>query len=634
MAYIAPVAPAPAPATATASGESEQLPANDSFSSHLEKADSHRRNAQENASGSGETETTTTARPTAETPAADNSRAAATADSADASDNSGSADASGSSHEQSPNHTKTSAVDETLQKKESAEPESTTTLRIAGDSETSFFVRTSTFFSTTTALNLDSAVFTSQSSLQLVINGTSVDSSALPSFSSTLMQNRPAGTDAIITQIEKIIHNSSETGTVTIDISRNSDEKKLIAPGQKQTPVLLDQAADGRQTTQTLPLTTDRVAAPESLAATPVQTAAEPAETAQTATPAARQTVAAVIQPESSTGGRQSVEPAGKESVIPAVTESHQPAEQVVSRATTETASSRPAGDQTASAGSRNAARVTADSRQPAGSEQVDVRSDETDETTGSRQTAVGSAEEQNDRTGRRNRRTIGRDQNQTAVETDSRRAASPAERGENHSSSRTAALPEISRQPSPPAAPVPGPTDGGLFSSIFNEGGLRAGDDSRLSASAAATQTLPSGRVVREQDIFNQFSERFQITSRNMETKVNIRLNPRELGELKLDITVREGAIRANVFAQSEIARTVIEKNVGRLKTVLEQQGFTVEEITVTAADRALTEFALFDDNSPEDNAAESGYTAETTTFRNPESADNSDQVGVDLAV
>lgn len=106
----------------------------------------------------------------------------------------------------------------------------------------------------------------------------------------------------------------------------------------------------------------------------------------------------------------------------------------------------------------------------------------------------------------------------------------------------------------------------------------------------------LPSGAIVHEDEVIRQLSERFQISSRHMDSRINIKLHPVELGELKIDLTVKEGSIRANVVAQSQHTLEILEKNIQKLKSMLEQQGFTVEQISLTAESESVGDFDLFD--------------------------------------
>lgn len=109
-------------------------------------------------------------------------------------------------------------------------------------------------------------------------------------------------------------------------------------------------------------------------------------------------------------------------------------------------------------------------------------------------------------------------------------------------------------------------------------------------------TVTLPSGMVVHEEDVIRQVLERFQISRRQLDTQINIKLHPAELGELKIDLTVKEGSIRANVMAQSQHAQEIIEKNMMKLRTVLEDHGFTIDHITVASRSDSTGDATLFD--------------------------------------
>ncbi|TKB25797.1 hypothetical protein FCL47_11870 [Desulfopila sp. IMCC35006] len=111
-----------------------------------------------------------------------------------------------------------------------------------------------------------------------------------------------------------------------------------------------------------------------------------------------------------------------------------------------------------------------------------------------------------------------------------------------------------------------------------------------------AGTTFLPSGVPVQESEIMQQLSNRLQLSGRNMDSRINLKLHPVELGSLKIDLTVKEGSIRANVVAQSQHTSEILEKNMTKLKSILENQGFTVDEISVTAESDSVNDFNLFD--------------------------------------
>ncbi len=107
---------------------------------------------------------------------------------------------------------------------------------------------------------------------------------------------------------------------------------------------------------------------------------------------------------------------------------------------------------------------------------------------------------------------------------------------------------------------------------------------------------TLPSGTLIQQEEVIRQITEHLQISRRDSDTRVNIKLHPEELGELKINLFVKEGAIRANVVASTQYAQEIIEKNVTKLRTILENQGFTISEISVTSKSDTAGDFNLFD--------------------------------------
>ena len=107
-------------------------------------------------------------------------------------------------------------------------------------------------------------------------------------------------------------------------------------------------------------------------------------------------------------------------------------------------------------------------------------------------------------------------------------------------------------------------------------------------------TTMLPSGTIIQDQEVIQQLVERFQVNKRQQETKLQLKLHPVELGKMEIDLTVKEGSIRANVVAQSQHVQEILERNIAKLRSVLEQQGFNVEDITVTSSSETTSEFDL----------------------------------------
>jgi flagellar hook-length control protein FliK len=106
----------------------------------------------------------------------------------------------------------------------------------------------------------------------------------------------------------------------------------------------------------------------------------------------------------------------------------------------------------------------------------------------------------------------------------------------------------------------------------------------------------LPSGMIVHEHEVMQQLAERFRLSSKNIDSRINLKLHPAELGELKIDLTLKDGAIRANIVAHSQHTLEILEKNLPKLKTMLENQGFDIDQIELAAESESVSDFDLFD--------------------------------------
>ena len=160
----------------------------------------------------------------------------------------------------------------------------------------------------------------------------------------------------------------------------------------------------------------------------------------------------------------------------------------------------------------------------------------------------------------------------------------------ENNASAQQAATAVSANSVSQPDQPL----QNGIFSAVLQES-----TGTQQTGSQGNTVTLPSGTMVSEQEVINQLMQRFQMTTRLQSSKINIRLHPAELGELKIDLTVKEGTIKASVFAQNQHVQEILERNMPKLRATLEQQGFTIDEIVVSFKSETAKDFDLFDGQS-----------------------------------
>jgi len=89
---------------------------------------------------------------------------------------------------------------------------------------------------------------------------------------------------------------------------------------------------------------------------------------------------------------------------------------------------------------------------------------------------------------------------------------------------------------------------------------------------------------------------DKFQLVKQPDDTRLTLKLHPKELGELRIDLTVKEGSIKANVLAQSHQIQQIVERNLPKLKNSLVAQGYTIDEILVTSQSDSVADFNFFE--------------------------------------
>ena len=92
----------------------------------------------------------------------------------------------------------------------------------------------------------------------------------------------------------------------------------------------------------------------------------------------------------------------------------------------------------------------------------------------------------------------------------------------------------------------------------------------------------LSNGQVVPESQIFDQVVTHLSGSANGESGRMVLRLQPAELGSLKLDLVVEGDRIRANLHAQSQQVQEVLERNLPQLRNALAEQGLKIDQFQV----------------------------------------------------
>lgn len=95
----------------------------------------------------------------------------------------------------------------------------------------------------------------------------------------------------------------------------------------------------------------------------------------------------------------------------------------------------------------------------------------------------------------------------------------------------------------------------------------------------------VPYASQVDTMEIIEQIARQVRITVSAEATSMEMQLNPEHLGKIYLNITEKEGAVRAQIAAQNQTVKEALETQVAQLRQSLSQQGVKVDAIEVTVA-------------------------------------------------
>jgi flagellar hook-length control protein FliK len=105
-----------------------------------------------------------------------------------------------------------------------------------------------------------------------------------------------------------------------------------------------------------------------------------------------------------------------------------------------------------------------------------------------------------------------------------------------------------------------------------------------------------PEGNMIQEtvkivdlQNLVSELTEYIRLTSGNEFSKIEMQLNPANLGKMIVEVTSNHGEVTTKIIAQTQAGKEAIETNLAQMRTNLEQQGVRVASIEVTVESHAF---------------------------------------------
>ncbi len=134
----------------------------------------------------------------------------------------------------------------------------------------------------------------------------------------------------------------------------------------------------------------------------------------------------------------------------------------------------------------------------------------------------------------------------------------------------------------------------------------LVGGAASNLASQTAATPQaknepvfqLPSGQTVPESRIVDQVVGRLTVRGGEEASSLTLKLYPKELGEVKLNLIVEKDQVKAQLIAQNQQVQGVLEKNLPTLRSALEAQGLKLDSLQVSVDSQNQNDRGFFQEH------------------------------------
>lgn len=95
--------------------------------------------------------------------------------------------------------------------------------------------------------------------------------------------------------------------------------------------------------------------------------------------------------------------------------------------------------------------------------------------------------------------------------------------------------------------------------------------------------------KVVDLQNLVSEVTEYVRLTTGNELSKIEMQINPGNLGKMIVEVSSANGEVTTKIIAQTEAGKEAIESNINQMRTNLEQQGVKVAAVEVTVESHAF---------------------------------------------
>jgi len=116
-----------------------------------------------------------------------------------------------------------------------------------------------------------------------------------------------------------------------------------------------------------------------------------------------------------------------------------------------------------------------------------------------------------------------------------------------------------------------------------------------RISNLAGTASAATQAKTVSNADILNQITGKISLPQDNTASKVNIILQPENLGKVTVEIMQTKNGVAAKMIAETPQVKELLDKSIESLKNTIASQGVNVSNISVRVEESASSQNANF---------------------------------------
>ena len=108
-------------------------------------------------------------------------------------------------------------------------------------------------------------------------------------------------------------------------------------------------------------------------------------------------------------------------------------------------------------------------------------------------------------------------------------------------------------------------------------------GSETRMINNMSATKSAGTFQSRLAQSVALQVAEKMIFQARNNQNRLQLQLEPRDMGRLNINMVVRQNHVTASIVAENPMAKEALEQQISQLRDSLAEQGLTLERFDVS---------------------------------------------------